>query len=60
MLGQNRGLNFAAEYGRLQQERVAAFREFADDVRCVAYPGKGHLVGIEPVELASFLDRLEA
>jgi 3-methyl-2-oxobutanoate hydroxymethyltransferase len=69
VLGQNRGhyprhakvyRNFAAEYDRLQQERIAAFREYADDVRSGAYPEKGHLVGIEPSELAAFLDRLDA
>lgn len=69
VLGQNRGhyprhakvyRNFAAEYDRLQQERIAAFREYADDVRSGAYPEKGHLVGIEPSELAAFLDGLGA
>jgi 3-methyl-2-oxobutanoate hydroxymethyltransferase len=69
VLGQNRGhyprhakvyRNFAAEYDRLQQERIAAFREYADDVRSGAYPEKAHLVGIEPTELAAFLDHLDA
>lgn len=69
VLGQNRGhyprhakvyRNFAAEYDRLQQERIAAFREYADDVRSGTYPGKGHLVGIEQAELAAFLDRIDA
>lgn len=69
VLGQNRGhyprharvyRNFAAEYDRLQQERIAAFREYADDVRSGAYPEKGHLVGIEAAELAAFLERLGA
>ena len=68
VLGQNRGhyprhakvyRNFAAEYDRLQQERIAAFREYADDVRSGAYPEKGHLVGIEAAELAAFLGRLD-
>lgn len=69
VLGQNRDhyprhakvyRNFAAEYDRLQQERIAAFREYADDVRSGAYPEKAHLVGIEPMELAAFLDHLDA
>jgi 3-methyl-2-oxobutanoate hydroxymethyltransferase len=30
--------NFAAEYERLQQERVAAFKEFISDVETGAYP----------------------
>jgi 3-methyl-2-oxobutanoate hydroxymethyltransferase len=67
VLGQNRGhyprharvyRNFAAEFDRLQQERIAAFSEFAADVRSSAYPQKEHLVGIEPNELSAFLDQL--
>ena len=68
VLGSNRGhyprhartyRNFAAEYGRLQQERIAAFREFASDVRSGAYPEKGHLLGVEQKELSAFLAELE-
>lgn len=68
VLGSNRGhyprhartyRNFAAEYDRLQQERIAAFREFASDVRSGAYPEKGHLVGVEQKELSAFLAELE-
>lgn len=68
VLGANRGhyprhaktyRNFAAEYDRLQQERIAAFSEFAFDVRSGAYPEKGHLVGIEEMELGAFLSELE-
>ncbi|MCF3638883.1 3-methyl-2-oxobutanoate hydroxymethyltransferase [Rhizobium sp. TRM95111] len=67
VLGQNRGhyprharvyRNFAAEFERLQQERVAAFREYAADVRSGAYPEKAHLVAIEAAELRAFLDAL--
>jgi 3-methyl-2-oxobutanoate hydroxymethyltransferase len=63
MLGENRGhiprhakvyRNFAAEYDRLQAERVAAFSEFLADVRSGAYPEDRHLVGIEPAELEQF------
>jgi 3-methyl-2-oxobutanoate hydroxymethyltransferase len=36
--------NFAAEYARLQEERVGAYREFAEDVRSGAYPAVGHKV----------------
>ena len=69
VLGQNRGhyprhakvyRNFAVEYDRLQQERIAAFREYAHDVRSGAYPATGHLVGIDPAELAAFLASLDA
>ncbi|WP_331376768.1 3-methyl-2-oxobutanoate hydroxymethyltransferase [Sinorhizobium chiapasense] len=69
VLGQNRGhyprhakvyRNFAAEYDRLQQERTAAFREYAEDVRSGAHPEKAHMVGIEPRELEEFLGKLDA
>lgn len=67
ILGQNRGhvprhakayRNFAAELDRLQNERVAAFSEFAADVRSGAYPEKRHVVGIEAAELRRFTDLL--
>lgn len=51
--------NFAAEYERLQGERVAAFKEFADDVASGAYPEPRHKVPIDPEELQRFLDSLE-
>jgi hypothetical protein len=43
--------NFAAEYDLLQQERIVGFSEYVADVRSGAYPGKAHLVGIEPAGL---------
>lgn len=55
VLGYNRGhvprhaktyRNFAAEFDRLQQERVAAFAEYAQDVTSGVYPEKGHEVGV--------------
>ncbi len=51
--------NFAAEYDRLQQERIAAFCEFAEDVKSGLYPERRHLVGIEEAELRAFLHHLE-
>lgn len=68
VLGQNRGhyprhakvyRDFAAEFERLQQERISAFREYAEDVRSGAYPEKVHLVGIVPAELEEFLSRID-
>jgi 3-methyl-2-oxobutanoate hydroxymethyltransferase len=47
--------NFAAEYDRLQQERIAAFREFAADVESGAYPEENHVVRMTTEDLASFL-----
>ncbi|MCY1563150.1 hypothetical protein D9M68_1006390 [compost metagenome] len=68
MLGSNRGhvprhaktyRNFAAEYDRLQRERIAAFSEFAEDIRSGVYPQQRHLIGIEEAELRAFLTELE-
>ncbi|THF55281.1 3-methyl-2-oxobutanoate hydroxymethyltransferase [Ollibium composti] len=67
ILGANRGhmprhskvyRNFAAEYDRLQQERIAAFREYVADVESWAYPEEKHIVRMPPDELKAFLDRL--
>jgi len=46
--------NFAAEYDRLQRERVAAFAEFKADVDAGRFPEERYLVKIEPEELARF------
>ena len=68
VLGSNRGhvprhaktyRNFAAEYDRLQRERIAAFSEFAKDVHSRRYPQEGHLVGIDGAELRAFLAEFE-
>lgn len=67
ILGANRGhmprhskvyRNFAAEYDRLQQERIAAFKEYVADVESKAYPQEQHIVRMAPAELEAFLDRL--
>jgi 3-methyl-2-oxobutanoate hydroxymethyltransferase len=67
VLGQNRGhtprhskvyRNFAAEYDRLQNERVAAFKEFVDDVQSSAYPEARHVVRMDPTELERFRKQL--
>jgi 3-methyl-2-oxobutanoate hydroxymethyltransferase len=64
VLGSNRGhmprhskvyRNFAAEFDRLQGERVAAFREFVADVESRAFPEERHIVRMDPAELATFL-----
>jgi 3-methyl-2-oxobutanoate hydroxymethyltransferase len=52
--------NFAAEHTRLQTERVAAFGEFADDVRSGAYPESGHCVAIADTEYEAFRSAVEA
>ena len=69
ILGENRGhiprhaalyRDFAAEYDRLQAERIAAFSEFRDDVAHGDFPKEGHLVRMPPAELDGFLEGLEA
>lgn len=50
--------NFRAEYERLQQERIAAFQEFAADVDSGAYPEKKHLVPIDDREFDAFMRSL--
>jgi 3-methyl-2-oxobutanoate hydroxymethyltransferase len=44
--------NFAAEHRRLQEERVAAFREYVADVQAGRFPERGHLVEMEAAALA--------
>jgi len=67
VLGTNRGhmprhskvyRNFAAEYDRLQEERVAAFSEFIADVNSKAYPEENHILRMDPSELKSFMARI--
>jgi len=69
VLGQNRGhmprhskvyRNFAAEYDRLQAERVAAFSEFVADVDRKAYPEERHVVRMDPAELSRFMAKIGA
>ena len=47
--------NFAAEYARLQQERISAFSEFIADVRSGGYPQPQHAVPIADTEFETFL-----
>lgn len=46
--------DFAAEYGRLQRERVAAFSEFREDVRTGRFPADQYVVKMDTVELSAF------
>ncbi|WP_208249558.1 3-methyl-2-oxobutanoate hydroxymethyltransferase [Rhizobium sp. T1470] len=67
VLGLNRGRyprhakayrNLAAEYDRIQVERIAAFREYAADIASGAYPEERHRVPVDAEELERFLSRL--
>jgi 3-methyl-2-oxobutanoate hydroxymethyltransferase len=69
ILGANRGhmprhskvyRNFAAEYDRLQDERIAAFREFIADVASSAYPEDKHVVKMTAAELHAFRAALKS
>jgi 3-methyl-2-oxobutanoate hydroxymethyltransferase len=64
ILGENRGhlprhakvyRNFAAEYDRLQAERIKAFTEFRNDVATGAFPEARHVVRMNPQELEAFV-----
>ena len=67
VLGSNRGhmprhskvyRNFAAEFERLQSERVAAFKEYVADVESGAYPEPRHIVRMAADELELFRTEL--
>jgi 3-methyl-2-oxobutanoate hydroxymethyltransferase len=51
--------DFAAEYERLQRERVAAFGEFRADVESGAYPADEHLVPVDDEVVAAFVASLD-
>lgn len=50
--------DFAAEYERLHQERVAAFGAFRADVENGAYPAPEHSVAINDDQFVSFIGQL--
>jgi 3-methyl-2-oxobutanoate hydroxymethyltransferase len=50
--------NFAAEYDRLQRERVAAFSEFRQDVETGNFPEERYTLRMDPAELSKFRDAL--
>jgi 3-methyl-2-oxobutanoate hydroxymethyltransferase len=67
LLGENRGhiprharafRNFAAERDRLQQERIAAYQEYIDDVSKLRFPDAEHSVSIDENEFEKFLDSI--
>lgn len=51
--------DFAAEYARLQAERIAAFREYRQDVVSGAYPQAKHDVAVAPEVLDQFTQFLD-
>lgn len=68
ILGENRGhlprhakvyRNFAAEYDRLQAERIKAFSEFRNDVNSGAFPEAGQVVRMDAREHDAFLKGID-
>ena len=47
--------NFRAEYDRLQQERISAFKELIADIQAGTYPEPKHVVPINGAEFEAFL-----
>ena len=52
--------NFLKEYRRLQEERVAAFREYVDDVNEGRFPADEHLVTMETDLFNEVVDSIES
>ena len=68
LLGENRGhiprharvyRNFAQERDRLQEERVAAYREYIDDIADNQFPAEEHSVGIDDPEFDAFISAVK-
>ena len=51
--------NFREEYARLQQERIAAFREYADDVRTGRFPAASNLISMDEAALQQAIRSIE-
>jgi 3-methyl-2-oxobutanoate hydroxymethyltransferase len=49
---------FAGERDRLQQERIAAYREYIDDISNKKYPEDGHSVSIDDAHFDAFLNSI--
>src|SRR5688572_5232920 len=51
--------NFLEEYKRLQQERIAAFKEYTEDVKSGRFPEPNHLVGMDEATFKEVVKVLE-
>jgi 3-methyl-2-oxobutanoate hydroxymethyltransferase len=51
--------NFRLQYKRLQDERVAAFREYAEDVNSGRFPTPNHLVSMDDAILREAIEAIE-
>ena len=51
--------NFLQEHKRLQDERIAAFKEYADDVKSGRFPDASHLVALDEAVLKEAVEAIE-
>jgi 3-methyl-2-oxobutanoate hydroxymethyltransferase len=51
--------NFRREYQRLQEERIAAFKEYAADVQAGRFPAKSNLVDMDARAFADAVQSIE-
>ena len=51
--------NFLEEYKRLQEERIGAFREYADDVKNGRFPTAGNLISMDDQVFKEAVDAIE-
>jgi 3-methyl-2-oxobutanoate hydroxymethyltransferase len=51
--------NFRKEYQRLQEERVSAFKEYADDVKGGRFPAAGNLVSMDDAAFKEAVEEIE-
>jgi len=51
--------NFFKEYNRLQEERIRAFKEYAEDVKSGRFPDPGHLVNMDEAEFQEAVTTIE-
>lgn len=52
--------NFLKEYKRLQNERIAAFREYADDVKGGRFPAAGNLISMDDQAFKEAIQAIES
>ena len=51
--------NFLKEYNRLHEERIAAFKEYAADVKSGRFPDASHLVEIDESEFRAAVEAID-
>ena len=51
--------SFLHEYKRLQDERIAAFKEYGDDVNTGRFPERHHVIDMDDAELKEAVARIE-